>query len=148
MRKSIDITITADGRDKGKTYRITEMSATAAEEWALRAINGAVRAGVEVPDGLQGIGMAALAMLGAKAFAGMAWFDLKPLLDEMMACVQFVAEKGVHPIYDGDIEEAATRLQLRKEIIELHTGFFSRAGASTSTSSAAPAPESTDSSKS
>lgn len=135
-RYTRDIKIDAKGRDAGKTYRITEMSAQAGEEWALRAINGVARAGVTLPDDFQGIGMAGVAMLGAKAFAGMAWIDMKPLLDEMFACIQIVMPAGVRSLVEDDIEEPMTRLHLRKEVFDLHTGFFSHAAPLTSNSSA------------
>jgi len=129
MRRTKDVIITAEGRDKGKVFRITEMSATAGEEWALRAINAAIRGGAKVPDGFQGVGMAALAVLGVKACLGMPWLDLKPLLDEMMACVTFVPPNMPTGRFmqADDIEEIATRLQLRQEVFELHTGFFTLA---------------------
>jgi len=148
MRNTIDITIPTEGRDKGKTFRITEMSAKAGEKWALRVVNGVARAGFELPEELRGIGMAAVATLGVKTIFGMAWSDLEPLLDELLACVQIVMPKGVRPLVDEDIEEPKTLLMLRAEVLELHTSFFSRAGLSNLIWSAGPAPESTASPKS
>lgn len=148
-RNTIDITIKAEGRDKGKTFRLTEMPARVGERWALRAVNGAMRSGAQLPDGFQGIGMAAVAMLGMKAFLGMAWPDLEPLLDEMMTCVQIVMPKGVRPMVEEDADEILTLLTLRKEVFELHTGFFARAEASKAASLAeAEAQKAGDTSKS
>lgn len=128
MRKEVDITIDAEGRDQGKTYRIKELSASEAEEWAIRAFMGAARAGIQLPDNIKEMGLAGIAMLGVRALAGMSFDDAKPLLDKMFSCVSFVSSKGiVRALAEGDIEEVATRFRLRKEIIEVHSGFFSAA---------------------
>ena len=37
MRKEVEITI-EEGRDKGKTFKITEMSATQADRWTLKVL--------------------------------------------------------------------------------------------------------------
>lgn len=42
-RRSIDIKIEEKGRDQGKLFKITEMSAFDTEEWAERAINAILR---------------------------------------------------------------------------------------------------------
>lgn len=140
MRKTADITITADGRDQGKTFRITELSASAAEDWAIRAFMAIARGGMEIPDGVPA-SIAGIAILGFKALAGMDPATAKPLLDEMMGCVQVVTSSGVvRKPMEEDIEEVATRLQLRKEVFEVHTGFFERAARSKSTTSASTAP--------
>lgn len=139
MRNTADITITAEGRDKGKTFRLTEMSATAAEDWAIRAFLAIARGGMEIPDSVPQ-SIAGIAILGFKALSGASYADAKPLLDEMMACVQVVTSSGaVRKPMEEDIEEVATRLQLRKEVFEVHTGFFERAARSKSTTSASAA---------
>lgn len=139
MRKTADITIAAEGRDQGKQFRITELSASAAEDWAIRALMAIARGGVEVPEGIPQ-SLAGIAILGFKALAGMDPTTAKPLLDEMMGCVQVITSSGtVRRPMEDDIEEVATRLQLRKEVFEVHTGFFERAARSSSTTSASPA---------
>lgn len=142
-RNTADVTITAEGRDNGKVFRITELSASAAEDWAIRALMAIARGGVEIPDGIPQ-SIAGIAILGFKALAGMDPTIAKPLLDEMMACVQIVTASGVaRKPMEEDIEEVATRLQLRKEVFEVHTGFFARAARlKSTTSSSAAAPES------
>lgn len=139
MRKTADITITAEGRDAGKTFRITELSASAAEDWAIRAIMAIAKGGVEIPDGIPH-SLAGIAILGFKALAGMDPATAKPLLDEMMGCVQVITSSGIarRPM-EEDIEEVATRLQLRKEVFEVHTGFFERAARLKSTTSGSTA---------
>ena len=142
MRNTVDITITAAGRDAGKTFRLTEMSASAAETWAIRAFMAIAKGGMEIPDGIPQ-SIAGIAILGFKALAGADYATAKPLMDEMMSCVQILTDSGIarKPV-EEDIEEVATRLQLRKEVFELHTGFFARAASMksmTSTSAATPA---------
>lgn len=128
MRKTKEVTITTEGRDKGKTFVITEMPASRAEKWATRAFLALGRAGIEVPEELQGAGMAAIAIVGIRALARLSFADAEPLLDDMMACVQIKMPAITRALIDDgseseDIEEATTRLLLRSEVFELHTGF-------------------------
>jgi hypothetical protein len=126
MRKTADITITAEGRDVNKVFRITEMAASQAEDWAIRAIMAIAKGGLEIPDGIPQ-SLAGIAILGFKALATADYATAKPLLDEMMGCVQIVTSSGaVRKLMEEDIEEIATRIQLRKEVFEVHTGFFGR----------------------
>lgn len=128
-RRTIDIAIEAEGRDKGRVYRITEMPASVGEQWALDAINGVARSGLVHVSDLKDTPMAGLAALGVQAFMGMAKADLQPLLAQMFSCVTRVmpaAPQG-RLLQEEDIEEVTTRLKLRREIFELHTGFFANA---------------------
>lgn len=131
MRKTELFTVEREGRDKGKTFKITEMSAMQAERWAMRAFFAMANAGVDVPDDVADAGMAALAEFGLKALGAIRWEDAEPLLNEMMECVSFVPEPAksdqARKLMDEDIEEVSTRLELRKAIWDLHTGFFSTA---------------------
>lgn len=125
-RKEKLVYIDAEGRDKGKTFVIKEMSASSAEWWAIRAIKGVIAAGVNVPDHLQGAGMAAVAVMGLRAFAEMHPRDLKELMDEMFDCIFIQRDNNPNLVQrplEEDIEEIATRLKLREEWLELHTGF-------------------------
>ena len=59
----------------------------------------------------------------------------KPLLDEMMGCVQIVPSANIkRPLIEDDIEEVKTRLLIRKAIWDLHMDFFLDADKSTSES--------------
>jgi hypothetical protein len=121
MRRTEIIEI-AEGRDAGKKYQITEMSAEAAEWWAFRALQAI--ASSEVDLNLQAP-MAELARTGLKALASVSPAQAKPLLDEMMSCVQIMVPATQKPraIMDGDIEDVKTRFLLRKAVMELHLGF-------------------------
>ena len=129
MRKEIDFVATS-GRDQGKHFRIIEMSAAHAEEWAAQALFALMNAGVEVPEGG---GLADLAAIGLNALSRVKYQDAKPLLDDMMTCVKYIPTPAqpniVRPLIDEDIEEIGTRLQLRKAIFDLHTEFLKNADA-------------------
>lgn len=144
-RKEKIVHITAEGRDKGKTFIIREMSASDAEWWAMRAFKGIVAAGVNVPDNVRGGGMAGIAIMGLRAFGELNPADLKELLDEMFACVYIQRDNNPNIVQrplEEDIEEVATRLKLREEWFELHTGFSLAAMSQRSTSEMAADPNS------
>jgi hypothetical protein len=125
MRKTKTVTITEEGRDKGKNYHLTEMPVWDAEKWAARAILALAKSGVEIPDGVEG--MAGLAALGLGAIMQIRWEDAEPLLDDMLKCIKFMPSAGViRPLIleQDDIEEIDTLLTLRKEILGLHFDFF------------------------
>lgn len=138
-RKTIDVTISEEGRDQGKTFQIREMSAMRAERWAMRALLAVGRSGADLPEGIAAGGMRSIAMIGIQAIMQMDFADAEPLLDEMLECV-FVKPNPKDPnvvrplMVDDDIEEVATLLRLRQEILELHTGFFSKGRPSEPTS--------------
>lgn len=142
MRKTKLVTITAENRDKGKTYLLTEMSAAKAEKWAARAFLALASSGVELPDGAAEAGLAGVAASGLAALAGLPWAQAEPLLDEMMQCVTIQPDPLKNPAFfralvEDDIEEVSTRLLLRKELLELHLGFSLAAALSTSKAPAA-----------
>lgn len=121
MRRTEIVEIT-EGRDAGKKYQITEMSAEAAEWWAFRALQAI--AGADAELNLQAP-LSDMAAQGIKALAKVHPDQAKPLLDEMMSCVQILvpATQKPRPLLDGDIEDVKTRFMLRKAVVELHLGF-------------------------
>lgn len=132
-RKKV-VTITDEGRDKGKRFLITEMLSSQGESWAFRVLFAAGNAGIKVPD--PSLGMAGLAQVGLASLFAIPWIVAEPLLREMMECVQICPDhknpsftRPLEPAGDGDydIEEIATRLKLRKEIFQLHVDFSSAA---------------------
>lgn len=132
-RKQATVTISKPGRDFGKVFVITEMSAAAGEEWAGRALFAMLNAGVDIPDNIAGAGLAGVASLGLAALTRVSFDAAKPLLDEMFSCVQIQPSPSVtRALIEDDIEEVATRLQLRKEVWNLHVDFSIAAGSSTS----------------
>ena len=120
------LTIDAEGRDKGKVFRLTEMPAYKAEKWAARALLALLASGLDVPDETAKAGLAGVASMGLGAFTRLEWEKTEPLMDEMMECVQFVPSPGVVRsvmTQADDIEEVSTYLTLRREVLELHLGF-------------------------
>ncbi len=123
------------GRDQGKEFLITEMSASQAESWAFRVILAIGNAGIEIPDNLASQGMAGLMAVGYMNLLKIPFDAAKPLLDEMMGCVQIVPSANVkRPLIEDDIEEVKTRLLIRKAIWDLHMDFFLDENKSTSES--------------
>ncbi len=126
-RKEKTVVIDAAGRDKDKAFFITEMSARKAEDWAIRAFMGMAAAGVEVPEEVEAMGMAGMAALGLKAVFSIPYADAKPLLDEMLSCIQIIPDPSNSAIrrnlFEEDIEEIPTYLTLRREVFELHVNF-------------------------
>lgn len=131
-----ETTFLADiGRDKGKQFHITEMSASQAESWAFRVILAIGNAGIEIPDNLASQGMAGLMAVGYLNLLKIPYEAAKPLLDEMMGCVQIIPSANLkRALIEDDIEEVKTRLLLRKAVWDLHMDFFLDAGQSTSES--------------
>lgn len=147
-RKEIDFTVTDAGRDEGKTFHIREMPATRAEKWAMRALLAVARSGVDLPDDFTSMGMQGIAIIGIRAITKIAFEDAEPLLDEMMECVSIKPDPRnpavIRPLIEGDIEEIATLVVLRQEVINLHIDFFTGDGRSKSTSTSSAAPNSSN----
>ena len=125
-RKEIDVKIEADGRDKGKTFHIMEMSAWDAERWALRAFFEVMNSGVEIDDRLVKAGMAGIAIAGIQAFGKVPFERAQPLLNELLTCVKYkfgMRPEEVRAIVAEDVEEPGTILQLRAEALNLHVNF-------------------------
>ncbi len=127
MRKQITYTVSAEGRDRGKVFQLTEMPSDQAEKWAIRALLALGRAGIDLPPGIEREGMAAMARIGLEALMRIDFHDAEPLLDEMMGCVAIQPNpadpKIVRALIPDDIEEVSTRVLLRREVFRLHTGF-------------------------
>jgi hypothetical protein len=141
MRKTSIVTIEAEGRDKGKMFLLTEMGAVQAEKWALRLFFALMNTGVEIPPDIAELGMAGIASMGLQALSKLPYDAAEPLLDDMWACAQIIPDPSKKNVarflMDDDIEEIGTRIFLRKEIFDLHTGFFTSAASSTSAPEAA-----------
>lgn len=134
MRESVVVRVpsfpgTRD-RDKGKLFRITEWSAAKAENWGMRMMLAANSGAGELPLNLSGIGMEGIAIIGINAFlrGAVAPGTLIPLLDELLECVKIIRDPKrpdvvTDIVSDDDVEEVATRMWLRGEVLSLHLGF-------------------------
>jgi hypothetical protein len=126
-RKIETITITAEGRDKGKVFVLTEMPAPKVERWERRALAAMVATGVEVPDNIQAAGFGYIIAIGLKALLGLRGPEVEALHDELMSCVAYLPDP-MHPEIkraplEFDIEEDRTIYTLKDEVIKLHAGF-------------------------
>lgn len=136
-RREKIVVITSEGRDKGKTFKITEMSADQGERWAYRALLALSRGGFELPPGIFEAGMAGLAavvpylvVIGFRSLHAARWEELEVLLDEMMQNIKYQPPIAGVPASDlisginSQIEEIRTRVELRKEVLMLHVSPF------------------------
>lgn len=127
-RKTLTFTVTDEGRDRGKVFLLTELPASKAESWAMRSLLALMAGGVEMPDGIENMGMAGMAEVGIRALSGLKWEIAEPLLAEMWECVQCIPDPSkphvVRTLIEEDIEEVTTRIKLRAEVWKLHTDFL------------------------
>lgn len=129
-RRTLTVTIDTEGRDKGKVFKLTEMAADQAERWATRALLALTNAGALLPVATaEDMNMALFAAAGIQALGQLKFETAKPLLDEMMTCVQYQPPRPDLPLqqlFAGDmcqVEEVKTFFRLRMEVLTLHTGF-------------------------
>lgn len=160
-RKTAVVTITDEGRDRGKVFVLKEAPAAQAERWATRALLALARSGVEMPANAEGAGWAGIAYLGFQALSKLSFDEVQPLLDEMWQCVTLQPDPKhpeiTRPLYWGgpdgegsDIDEIATMVKLRAEVFALHSGFslpgvLSTSPTSTTTSTSGESPSTTTS---
>lgn len=142
-RKTAMYSVTDEGRDNGKLFLITEMSATQAESWAMRVLFALMEGNIDLPENYAELGMAGLAEIGLRGIGKLKWDVAEPLLEEMFGCVQMIPDPSkthvVRPLIESDIEEVMTRLKLRMEVFGLHTDFLHAAGPSLLSSAKATA---------
>ena len=131
MRKTKQVTIPFEGRDKGKVFLLTEMPVLRAEKWAIRAFLALAKAGVEVPDNVVHMGMAGIASsMGLETLARVSFKDAETLMDDIASCISSIPSPNVVRALDmnaNDIEEVATLLYLKREALKLHWDFSSNA---------------------
>ena len=141
MRKSVEVRLGPEGgRDAGKVFVVTEMSATAAEKWGLRAFQALAKGNVDIPLDIADGGLPQIAAFGFRAIASASGDDVDWLMARLMDCVAYVpdparpevwrgsgvresAPNAVGPLLESDIEEAKTRLRLKMEAFEVTLGF-------------------------
>jgi hypothetical protein len=126
-RKILKLKIKDEGRDLGKTFVITEMSARRGHQWATRALFAVMNGGVEIPDNIMSAGLAGLAAIGVQALGQVSIDVAEPLLDELLDCVEIMPDPGkpevTRALIDDDLEEIATIFKLQKEVLALHINF-------------------------
>lgn len=142
MARNIETFVATAGRDKGKTFILTEMFSRPGHKWACRALFAMGSAGAAIPDNIAQSGMAGLAVMGLNAFMqGIPFEAAEPLLDEMLTCAQITYEPSKPGMerkvdFDYDVEEISTIFQLQKAVFLLHTRPFTSESQSISESAA------------
>lgn len=135
-RKTLQYTVSDDGRDQGKVFLLREMAASQAERWAVRAFLAMSRNGVELPDGAAESGFAGLASFGVNLIGKLPFEDADVLMGEMFQCVTIIPNPAnpniTRGLVEDDIEEIATRIKLRVAVFKLHVPFPPAAEPSTS----------------
>lgn len=132
-RQTKEIIITRDGRDKGGVFHITEMAAEPAADWFMQAMQFLVRSGMDVPPHIFEAGPAGFFAIGiGTALAGLSkapWGEVKPLLSELLACVDSYQPPGAEVPVPGwgvirtQIQDFTTIFQLYEEVVSLSLGF-------------------------
>lgn len=136
MRKITNFTIEKEGRDKGKVFQISEMSAVAGDKWSTKALFAIAKGDVVIPESISGSGFAGIAKLGLQMLLLAPYELVEPLLLDLLQCVKVVPDPRnqniVRDLIDADIEEFSTYADLREQAFKLHVDFFPQDDPSTS----------------
>ena len=123
MRKEKEITIET-GRDAGKVFKITEMSAFQMDKWATRAL---LVLGKSKKGGILSIGSMSLNDLLA-SLSDVDYEKAEPLLQELLDCCYFKKDNTYVQLkkdfVDGIVEDWTTLFKLRFEALSLCVGFL------------------------
>ncbi|EKN4009739.1 TPA: hypothetical protein PXI74_003859 [Yersinia enterocolitica] len=131
-RKQITYTVEDEGRDKGKEFIITEMSAWDAEELS-EEIYRAMGHGEfnSLPADVVSMGVAGLATVGISVLAAAPASVSRPISDRILSTVEIVItnegkdiNRAIKPL---DFEEISTIRTLKDKVFELNFGFLSLA---------------------
>lgn len=127
------VVVPQEGRDKGKQFLITEMSAAQGAEWATRVFLALANVNVDLPDGVIGAGMEGMARIGMRALFKIPYAQARPLLNDLLSCVKRIEDARqpfprplvIDPANpDGDdVQEMGTYFFLYGEVFEILTGF-------------------------
>ncbi|MGN6312520.1 MAG: hypothetical protein ACTHMO_02030 [Rhodanobacteraceae bacterium] len=127
-RKTCRLTIDADGRDKGKTFVLTELPALDIERWTVRLVLALGRNGVNLPDVQADSGFAGIAGILWVLLAQITPEEADTLMAKMLEGLKIDEGKITRDLVADDIEEATTLLTIRMAWVELHAGFFKKGG--------------------
>lgn len=130
-RKELDYTANF-GRDAGKKFHITEMSAVKGHDWATCVMFALLNSGIELDDDVIARGMAGLASIALSALGKIPAAMAKPLMAELLTCVTIVFETTSRPLIDDDFEEILTIFKLQQAVFKLHIEPFTSGDPSTS----------------
>lgn len=127
-RKTCRVTIEADGRDKGKTFVVTELPALDIERWTVRLVLALGKNGVNLPGVQADSGFAGIAGVLWALMAQVSPEEAETLMAKMLDGLKIDEGKIVRELVTDDVEEPETLLQLRMAWVELHAGFFKKGG--------------------
>ncbi len=131
-RKQVTFIVEDEGRDKGKEFLITEMSAWDAEELS-EEIYRAMGHGEfnSLPADVVSMGVAGLATVGISVLAAAPASVSRPISDRILSTVEIVItnegkdiNRAIKPL---DFEEISTIRTLKDKVFELNFGFLSLA---------------------
>jgi hypothetical protein len=127
-RKTARVTIDADGRDKGKTFVVTELPALDIERWTVRLVLALGKNGVNLPGVQADSGFAGIAGVLWALLAQVSPEEAETLMATMLEGLKIDEGKIIRELVTDDIEEPETLLQLRMAWVDLHSGFFAKGG--------------------
>lgn len=124
------VTIHEQGRDRGKTFELTEMPADQAERWCSRAVLLFMNTHAKLPEGAAGLELTwrNVFAAGLSALHGLRETELRPLLEEIKPCIKWVPPgdapmQVIFPGHESQIEEFKTWWELYYEYVQLLLGF-------------------------
>ncbi|MGN6312850.1 MAG: hypothetical protein ACTHMO_03710 [Rhodanobacteraceae bacterium] len=127
-RKTCRVLIDAEGRDKGKTFVLTELPALDIERWTVRLVLALGKNGVSLPGVQADSGFAGIAGVLWALLAQITPDEAEALMAVMLEGLQIDEGKLTRNIVADDIEEAETLLRIRLAWVDLHAGFFAKGG--------------------
>ena len=123
MRKEKEIKIET-GRDAGKVFKITEMSAFQMDKWATKAL---LVLGKSKKGGILSIGSMSLEDL-LSSLSDVDYEKAEPLLQELLDCCYFKKDNTLVQLkkdfVDSVVEDWTTLFKLRLEALTLCVGFL------------------------
>lgn len=129
-RRTKRVTIHQQGRDRGKTFELTEMPADQAERWCSRGVLLFMNTHAKLPEGAAGLELTwrNVFAAGLSALHGLREVELRPLLEEIKPCIKWVPPgdaplQAIFPGNDSQIEEFQTWWELYYEYVQLLLGF-------------------------
>lgn len=127
-RKTCRVVVEEEGRDKGKTFVVTELPALDIERWTVRLVLALGKNGVNLPGVQTDSGFAGIAGILWALMAQVSPQEAEALMATMLEGLKIDEGKIVRDVVQDDIEEPETLLTIRMAWVELHAGFFKKGG--------------------
>lgn len=127
-RKTCNLVIDEEGRDKGKIFVLTELPALDIERWTVRFVLALGKNGISLPDVQADSGFAGIAGILWVLIAQIAPAEAESLMATMLEGLKINEGKIVRDVMSDDIEEPETLLKIRMAWVDLHAGFFAKGG--------------------